>query len=412
MQKKKFISLIVAVTLFVLCLSSVTAQAGPLDWYAKQKSENTEIETDNTDKVVSDQQTETYDTPQVQLVLQEQQIISPAFGTSIGRAVVPEGWDMQVVDLMLGTETITWPNAVYITITSPDGECELSYISYREFREKYMNMLGYEYHSEDDNYDFSELMHYLNYRTANDACDLMVNILYQDNAELIQTMEFSEKEAEEIYNASKDFVQQMALLMEEVKSIGIDIGELTDAEATVAEKKYALSDGEALVKTSSCGYRLYKEETGLVSDTIIWGMPYVFAMKADSVDKYEELFDVFSAVTCVSEEYQQMCRLNGERLVTEYLQAMNGGIYTYNDYGSYDDIENDTIDTGDTYSAVEAWDDVIREENDYITGDGSHIKVSTSYDHVFEGEDGTIYAGNSLDGPAGSTELTPTQIGY
>ena len=36
---------------------------------------------------------------------------------------------------------------------------------------------------------------------------------------------------------------------------------------------------------------------------------------------------------------------------------------------------------------------------------------SLNYDHVYEGDNGIIYAGNSSDGPAGSTELNPTQIG-
>jgi hypothetical protein len=60
----------------------------------------------------------------------------------------------------------------------------------------------------------------------------------------------------------------------------------------------------------------------------------------------------------------------------------------------------------DTYSAIDAWDDVIMERNDYTLSSGDSVKVDTSYDYVYELSDGNIYATNSaLDEPADGTRL-------
>ena len=89
-------------------------------------------------------------------------------------------------------------------------------------------------------------------------------------------------------------------------------------------------------------------------------------------------------------------------------KAQSGG-YTYTPSDS--DFSDSSIESGETYSALDAWDDVIKEQNDYTTGSGEHVKVPTYFDHVYEGSDGSIYASNSYDAPYGSVELDPTQIG-
>ena len=91
----------------------------------------------------------------------------------------------------------------------------------------------------------------------------------------------------------------------------------------------------------------------------------------------------------------------------------NGGVYTPSSGGTIDSgIESSTIGSGDTYSAIDGWDDVIKDQNDYTTGSGEHIKVPTYFDHVAEDDSGNIYVGNSWDDiPSGTTDLSPTQIG-
>ena len=52
--------------------------------------------------------------------------------------------------------------------------------------------------------------------------------------------------------------------------------------------------------------------------------------------------------------------------------------------------------------------DYIFDQNDYTLEDGTHVKVSTGYSYVWEGDNGNVYASNSLsDQPGGSRQLYP-----
>ena len=96
--------------------------------------------------------------------------------------------------------------------------------------------------------------------------------------------------------------------------------------------------------------------------------------------------------------YFLLCQL-GENPSIEELQT------------NLDNAGKETVSTGDNYSAIDGWSDVIREENDYTLSNGSHIKLSTSFDHVYEDSDGSIYAGYGSYYPEGTTELFPTPVG-
>ena len=63
--------------------------------------------------------------------------------------------------------------------------------------------------------------------------------------------------------------------------------------------------------------------------------------------------------------------------------------------------------TGDDYDD-ERFTDYIFDQNDYTLSDGSHVKVSTAYDYVYEGDNGVVYYSDSaFAGPGGGTQLYP-----
>jgi len=49
--------------------------------------------------------------------------------------------------------------------------------------------------------------------------------------------------------------------------------------------------------------------------------------------------------------------------------------------------------------------DYILDQNDFTTSDGRSFKVPTSFDYVYEKDDGTIYVTNGTEQPPGSTRL-------
>ena len=354
-------------------------------------------------------------TNQVKLKLHEQKIISPAFNNAvIGRMTIPDGWNVHVQDLALGSESIICPNAVLVTVSSPGNSCVFKYVSRREFEQRYTAVSGYEMPSEDDFYDYSGFMHYLNYRNADSTCDLMADILFDANFSPNGTLPLTQEEQSQVMEVQEAYTNEISNSFTQMMNAGVNPGQLRGTELTLARKNYSNDANDACVFACSCGYEIYNEGYGAVYDTIMWAMPFVFAMETKSgmLEQYREAFDVFCASTSVSTEYEQMRSKNGERLTAELIRLQNSGnTGDFNSSGSYEDIEDDTISSGETYSAIDGWDDYIRDETDYTTGDGSHVKIPSNFEHVFEGEDGTIYAGNSLDGPYGSTELSPTQIG-
>ncbi len=353
-----------------------------------------------------------YSVPQMQVTVHEAQIFSPAFGTTVGRVIVPDGWDVAVQDLSIGSESMTWPNAIYVTVSSPDGSCTLSYISVREFYQFCNNILGTMTYSEDDGFDYKKLAHTLNYRDASACCDLMCAVLYgaDRNATVVKEYGFSSENEAAIEQFRQKYIEGVVASDQNTKNAGLTVGELLGADFTVAKKKYENADGEIIMLASSCGTTSQMQNLGMIYQTTVWKMPFVFGIRAKNVDQYEELFDVFCNVTTASKEYYEMCSANGSRLLAEYMEAMAGtGQITIGENGGYSDIEADTIDSGNTYSAIEGWDDVIKEQNDYTTGTGDHVKVDIGFDHVFEFDDGSILATNTY--PEGGTELYPTEVG-
>lgn len=399
--------------------AGVQASASPLSWYQSQTEgpggQETYGQSGSTGMVYGD--AEDYGEAQVSLTLHEQKICSNLLnGAAVGRTTIPDGWMMQVSDLSIGTESVTCPDAIVLTVTSPDGACEMTFISRREFEQSYTNTLGVESCSADDQYNWTDLTHYLNYREADAVCDLMTGVLYGSNQSLAREIPLTAEETGSIQEFLNTYQTELQQAIAEYTNAGFFVGELVGADVTGAGRVY--SDGKKLTTTRamSMGYELYLQGSGYSSDIILWAIPQVYMLRTDAGvhDAYQEIFDVFCASTCVSREYEQMRQLHSQQLTNAMLSAKNSGYeYSYSSSDSdYGELGSTTVDSGDTYSAFEAWDDYIRDETDYTTGDGTHVKIPSSYDHVFEGDDGTIYAGSSLDGPYGSTELSPTEIGY
>ena len=408
---KKTIKQISVFLLSCSLLSGNVFATSPLDWYNGEKSENTQ-EVEQIPQLGTSDSHEQYgqqeEIPQSQIHMVEQKIISPTFGCAIGKTMIPEGWKMSVTDLTIGSESACCPNAVLVTATSPDGQSSMAFISRREFEQSYFNYNGIEVQSDDDYYDYSELMHYLNYRNASGVCDLMPNILYGENMTFLEDKGLSDEEQQAIQTAGQEYQKSVET------SLGVvDAGNLMGTEFTAARRNYTNQSDDCTIFCASCGFHMGKDSYGCLIDRVMWAIPFVYALRtpSDVHDSYQEAFDVFCSSTAVSKEYESMREQNALKIITEMVKARNSG-YSYTYSGLDSSIEDSTISSGDTYSAMDAWDDYIKDETDYTTGSGEHVKIPTYFDHVAEGDDGTIYAGNSWDDiPYGATDLTPTEIG-
>ena len=388
-----------------ICLSA--SASGVLDWY-QEKEDSVSSSSGAAGPVIT-----------------QQSIVSPALGGAVvGTAAVPEGWSLSVQDLGLGTETITCPNAILLTVSSPDGACELKYLSRRAFVQSYTNLMGFEAVSADDNYDYSTFYHTLDYRDASDSCDLMAGILFEGVQSADCDVPLSAEDQAAVESMRAQVVSNsMALVDAENQMMGGSIRvSLIGADAGMAERVYSAGERKvAMAAAVSCRqeyveFSNYGSSNSMsYSNYTYWDMLGVYGMSVDAqlLDPYMGVFNAFTAGTIVSKEYERMREMNAERLVAEFVKARNQQ-QTSSDaelQADFDTNAQETVGTGDTYDAMEGWDDVIRDVTDYTMSDGTHIKVSDDYDYVFEGDSGTIYAGNSPDGPAGTVQLDPTQIG-
>ncbi len=344
---------------------------------------------------------------------QEVKLRSQVFnGAVVGKTVAPYGWQVYLNEFTLNPESITWPNMLYVTAVSPDGSVTLKYISRRKFQQGNIYMYGFTSQSEDDSFDQSSMLHTLNYRNAGDSCDYMVNVLYPDtyNTFISETpLSVSDiaviSQYQQLYDSNIRNVFSAAGGSMEVKG----------TEVSIAERIYQSGNSQTIVSGMVSGFEVVTyTDANTYTDYINWDMDCIYAMQAPAAvfEEYRSIFDVFVLNTYTSREYAAMTDRHSQELYDYYMKLKAGEpVDPEQVSASLDRISGETVGSGDSYSAIEGWSDVIREENDYRLSSGAQIKLPTAFDHVYEGDDGTVYAGFGSYYPEGTTELFPTAVG-
>lgn len=143
--------------------------------------------------------------------------------------------------------------------------------------------------------------------------------------------------------------------------------------------------------TASAGY----------SDTYcVWTAPYTYVYMAPTAafEKGLDNFDLFLLNTKVSDGFT----IAASNLSIQLIAQITNGTQSAQSPDDY--FKSEMERQPETYDA-ESFCDYILSQNAYETADGSTIKLPNTYDYVYEGDDGKIYAGNTADQPAGSTRL-------
>lgn len=344
---------------------------------------------------------------------QEIKLTSQLFnGAVVGKAVIPVGWNITVKELMLSNQlSITWPNALYVVASSPDGSVTMAYISRMDYQQQYVYGLGSEARSTDDGYDQSSMRHTLNYRDAANTCDYLVNDLYPETTHtFLSERTVSAAEARALSSYRQEYDSGIRNAFSQVNSSGTTI---TGTDASIAERTYQSGSRKTVVNAFVAGYEVVSQFGQMSTDTVNWQVNSLFAMQAPAAvfDQYMDIFSVFALNTTTSQEYNAMT-IQHSTYLWEYYQKLTAGKNPDPDQLSedLDKSAKENVGTGDSYSITDGWSDVIREENDYTLSNGSHIKLSTSFDHVYEDGSGIVYAGFGSYYPEGTTELFPTQV--
>ena len=140
---------------------------------------------------------------------------------------------------------------------------------------------------------------------------------------------------------------------------------------------------------------------GMLSETeVIWS-PLCTYMLASPASEFETVFPAFEAFmenTTISDQFYRANQKLADELRNIVVQSRGGYIDTI--------LKNYTSED-DTYDE-ERFTDYIFDQNDYTLSDGTHVKIPTSYDYVYEGDNNVVYFSDSAF-PEPGTQLSPNR---
>ena len=187
-------------------------------------------------------------------------------------------------------------------------------------------------------------------------------------------------------------------------------------EVTAAQKAFTFDlDGVTWAICVMAEVRGYQLSLGVGDVEILWDVPCYYAMICP-LSEYERIhattFRVFAENTDVSDKFNELQDNLTYQIRDQVMNTWSMQIAASNAYvAAMNALMSASVNSylsSSSYSSSERFSDYIFDRNDYTTSDGYSVKISTGYDYVWEGGNGTVYFSNSaMDVPSGATMLTP-----
>lgn len=341
-------------------------------------------------------------------------------GIEVARAVVPEGYTVNSETIWCGpVQCPFFPAEVLIDAVSPDGSVEMTYESTLRFLHRLGSTIN-GIHMDDQqeyNIDSTFLTMMLNYMTAAQFCDYFAQNCMEGTSGMTFVLETPlPQEVQnlllQISQQTKDEMNQLYSTVTGAENIYVD-----QVETTAAERTYRYTDASGKAKilvvfTAVQGVQNVTDYSNLgmndsYTASILWTIPARYALMVDE-DRYEEglaAFEAFVSNTTLSDQFKQAMSDLSDRISQMVMEARATTLSEISD-SVQSTYSTQMSGSEGTYSAIEGWDDVILDRNDYTLSNGDSVKVDTSFDYVYELSDGNVYATNSVsDEPSGATRL-------
>lgn len=327
-------------------------------------------------------------------------------GMLMGRCAAPADWQVSGKATSCTTaQSISNPWTLTIQATAPSG----SFMGYTSARD-YLQINRWDGGPKHQDGAYCPYVHttMLNYKNASAYCDFIAQMLAPKGRAL--TIE-----------AEETFPQAQPLIEEKVRRLSgggfsgpyLDLN-LESVDVSVCMRRYALEvDG---VPTYICvlsgveAYHVRVELPGIyvsiVKDYVVWQAPYNYVMvcRQDEWAALEPVFTQFVENTSASDQFVAANKRLADELwsIVNMKENMNSGLSR-----SLEVMRSETA-SGDTYD--EGFTDYLFDQNDYTLSDGSHVKVSTEYDYVYQLDNGNVvYTDSALYEPGGATQLYPNR---
>ena len=257
--------------------------------------------------------------------------------------------------------------------------------------------------SKDGQYNEAYCTPMLHYMTASEYCDYFAGHYDRENRirELnpVETNDFPELQPMLDGLANAELMKRQAQ-----ESFGLINADWT--AYSMCCKRYAFTyegnDHYMVVMTGSQAIQFTSDGYARIS-WISWQTPFTYVMTCPA-DRWEEaraLFSAFVGNTTVSDQF-----LAANQRMADALWQKRTGTLDLTSARDYCERElRSGTSSGDDYDEDRV-SDYLFDQNDYTLSTGEHVKVSTAYDYVYEGDNGTVYYSDSAF-PEPGARLTP-----
>ena len=227
-----------------------------------------------------------------------------------------------------------------------------------------------------------------------------VEISYMGSADMSPYQSLFKQNAQKKYDALRAGHPELVGL--NIDWVAVD-GDICAFSGEMHGESYAFIVGAVIEATQSTATMAQLQGT-LVETEILWTplCTYVLGCPVSELGSAYPAFEVFMANTTVSDEFIQTIQALSSQLAQIIADGrmQSGASYCYRALQT-------ASASGETYDD-ERFTDYIFDQNDYTLSDGSHVKISTAYDYVYEGDNGVVYYSDSAF-PEPGAKLTPNR---
>ena len=323
-------------------------------------------------------------------------------GVDMFSSIIPEGWKATISSQNLVNSS--YPFVETVVITNPDKSAKITILSQHSYTENTK-------YNEGENKDYYTT--YLHQMDADTYMDYFMSNIYKGSTFV--------KEGDIDKGLASDVKKLQNLRMEQANKDKDTIGadnygvhiSIGDEGYTTTKREYQNEDTyyEASTSVLAISTNLKSDLSSVLdSRAVQWYMPYVIIYEGDTKKAYNKYYDDYKFIIANSNfttDYYAMVEYVSSAIVnayTSYYAAKSqAALDAMNDY--IDSNYSSTSSASTNEKVMEMWDDVIKEQDNYILEDGTEIKTSIMNDTVAQNGD-EIYIGSKAGIPNGFNEVT------
>ena len=325
----------------------------------------------------------------------------------LGQVAVPEGYTHQtVINYCDDTTCLGYPIRVSEVLTRADDNSLLMFKCGEEYIERVSSSFFSQVEGELD----SQLYIFMKtYRNASAICDEIAQTIASDAA-------YVTDEDMSLYDnalsARNEEYRQM-LVEGQVPGMTLDWEELTASQRVYSCNINGI-DCAICVACEVRGYQITSSGYGFTDTFILWDIPGYYIMvcpMSEYQENHDSIFQMFLDNTQVNDQFVDANIAIADSIASDVIANWNMQCAASAAYAqamtamTFASVESAMA--ADNYSS-DRFSDYIFDQNNYTLSDGSSVQISTSYDYVYEGDNGVVYYSNSaFDQPGGTTQLYP-----